>query len=69
MEHFLKEISFHGVMLDNLFYAEAKWKKELNSVVEQAIKDGAVKPLVRSIFKAEELEQAFRYDLQQVLHR
>lgn len=63
MEHFLKEISFHGVMLDNLFYADPKWKRELNATVENAIRDGAVKPLVRSIFAAEELEQAFRYEL------
>lgn len=60
MEHFLKEISFHGVMLDNLFYADKKWKQELNEVVEEAIREGSVKPLVRTIFTAEELEQAFR---------
>lgn len=57
----MKEISFHGVMLDNLFYADKKWKMELQQIVSKGIRDGAVKPLVRTVFKADELEEAFRY--------
>lgn len=62
MEHFLKEISFHGVMLDNLFWAEPKWKQELKVTLDKGIRDGAVKPLIRTVFNADELEVAFRYD-------
>nr|WIW72532.1 fatty acid synthase [Kerria lacca] len=61
MEHFLKEISFHGVMLDNLFWAEPKWKQELKVTLDKGIRDGAVKPLIRTVFNADELEVAFRY--------
>ena len=60
MEHFLKEISFHGVMLDNLFYADYIWQKELNLLLADHIKKGAVKPLVRTVFSADEVEAAFR---------
>ena len=61
MEHFLKEISFHGVMLDNLFYASYKWQKELNDLLSDHISRGAVKPLIRTVFGADEVEAAFRY--------
>ncbi|XP_065219793.1 fatty acid synthase isoform X2 [Planococcus citri] len=61
MEHFLKEISFHGVMLDNLFYAKTKWKLELRDCLQKGIDEGAVKPLVRTVFAADEVEAAFRY--------
>lgn len=60
MEHFLKEISFHGVMLDNLFYSDKKWKLELLETLQKGIDEGAVKPLVRTVFAADEVEAAFR---------
>lgn len=60
MEHFLKQISFHGVMLDNLFYAKTKWKLELRDCLQKGIDEGAVKPLVRTVFAADEVEAAFR---------
>lgn len=63
MEHFLKEISFHGVMLDNLFYADKKWKIELREALNKGIREGAVKPLVRTVFAADEVEAAFRYEV------
>lgn len=61
MEHFLKEISFHGVMLDNLFYADYKWKKELQDLLYDNVIKGAVKPLIRTVFPGDEVEAAFRY--------
>lgn len=61
MEHFLKETSFHGIMLDNLFYADDKWKSELRDALQRGIDEGAIKPLVRTVFNADEVEAAFRY--------
>ena len=61
MEHFLKEMSFHGVMLDNLFYADFVWQKELNVLLSDHIALGAVKPLIRTVFNHDEVEAAFRY--------
>ena len=61
MKHFLKEISFRGVMLDKLFLAEKERKVELRRIVAKGIRDGAVKPLVRTVFRSDELEEAFRY--------
>lgn len=61
MEVFLKEISFHGVMLDTLFDSPIIWKQELQSYVQTYIDSGAIKPLVRTVFEADQVEQAFRY--------
>ncbi|XP_069677436.1 fatty acid synthase-like isoform X2 [Periplaneta americana] len=62
LEMFLKNTSFHGVMLDNMFGREENpTKKKLHDILLEGIKSGAVKPLTRSVFPAEEVEQAFRY--------
>jgi hypothetical protein len=61
MEMFLKGTSFHGVMLDYLFTSPSEMKKKLYDLVEEGIMSGAVQPLVRTVFAADEVEQAFRY--------
>lgn len=61
MEVFLKEISFHGVMLDTLFESPKEWKQELQNHVQRCIDSGAIKPLVRTVFEDDQIEQAFRY--------
>jgi fatty acid synthase len=61
MEIFLKETSFHGVMLDCLFTAPSEKKKVLRDLIAEGVKSGAVKPLVRNVFAEDEIEQAFRY--------
>lgn len=61
MEVFLKEISFHGVMLDTLFESPAEWKIGLKRQVQEFIDCGAIKPLVRVVFEKDQVEQAFRY--------
>ena len=66
MEHFLKEISFCGVMLDNLLYETTDKKLELYEILQRGIDIGAVKPLVRTVFDANEVESAFRYMMWQV---
>lgn len=58
---FLKGTSFHGVMLDLLYIGSSEVKKMIHDSVEEGIKSGAVKPLVRTVFAADEVEHAFRY--------
>lgn len=61
MEVFLKEISFHGVMLDTLFDSPDEWKQTFQRQVQESIDSGAIKPLVRTVFESDQIEQAFRY--------
>uniref|UniRef100_A0A8D8UL46 Fatty acid synthase n=1 Tax=Cacopsylla melanoneura TaxID=428564 RepID=A0A8D8UL46_9HEMI len=61
MEMFLKETSFHGVMLDNFFFAEREWKLSLVKSLQKAIDAGAVFPLNRTVFPEDKVEDAFRY--------
>jgi fatty acid synthase len=61
MEIFLKETSFHGIMLDHLFAGTSERKKILNGLLNEGIKSGAVQPLTRTVFAEDEVEQAFRY--------
>ncbi|XP_046739717.1 fatty acid synthase-like [Diprion similis] len=61
MEQFLKGISFHGILLDNLFDAPSDLKIKLNAMLTEGMKTGAVKPLVRTVFPMDQVEAAFRY--------
>ncbi|KAJ8919478.1 hypothetical protein NQ315_002099 [Exocentrus adspersus] len=58
---FQKEASFQGVMLDQLFNDPPQIKKELVELMLDGLKYGAIKPLNRTVFKYNEVEQAFRY--------
>ncbi|CAH0548595.1 unnamed protein product [Brassicogethes aeneus] len=58
---FAKEQSFHGVMLDSIFAESPSTKKKVCVLFEQCMKNGAIKPLNRTIFKDDELEKAFRH--------
>lgn len=58
---FYKEASFHGIMLDSLFTATGDIKRKLANGLTECIKDGAVKPLTRTVFKEHEIEEAFRF--------
>ncbi|XP_001605700.1 fatty acid synthase [Nasonia vitripennis] len=61
MECFLKEVSFQGVMLDRVFDAPDEDKVFLTDLMNEKLKKGAIKPLVRTVFPKEEAEEAFRY--------
>ncbi|OXU23005.1 hypothetical protein TSAR_015483 [Trichomalopsis sarcophagae] len=61
MECFLKEISFHGIMLDNLFNATSAQKRGLRDMMSKGLKNGAIKPLTRTVFPKDQIEAAFRY--------
>ncbi|XP_072399714.1 fatty acid synthase-like [Diabrotica undecimpunctata] len=58
---FLKNISFHGVHLDELFYPHNHFKRDIQQLVAKGIIDGVVKPLPSILFKESEVESAFRF--------
>lgn len=62
MEVFLKEVSFHGIMLDELFSASPEFKKNLHDIMTEGIAAGFIQPLSRTVFPSTSVEQAFRYD-------
>ncbi|XP_050524285.1 fatty acid synthase [Daktulosphaira vitifoliae] len=61
MELFLKEISFHGVMLDSLFYSTVELRQVLKDGVQELLNKDAIKPLIRTVFEQDQVEHAFRY--------
>jgi fatty acid synthase len=61
MEVFLKGVSFHGVMLDELFSGFFEMKKTLHDAIAEGIATGAMRPLPRTVFPHSKVEQAFRY--------
>ncbi|XP_034192524.2 fatty acid synthase [Osmia lignaria lignaria] len=62
MEIFLKEISFHGIMLDSMINGVIpKLQEELHHFVNTYLYSKAVKPLIRKCFERHQVEDAFRY--------
>jgi hypothetical protein len=61
MEVFLKETSFHGVMLDKLISEDSDTMNILQDIITEGISAGVVQPLPRTVFTDTETEQAFRY--------
>lgn len=58
---FQKEVSFQGVMLDQLFNGPPSVKQDIVRILIDGIKHGVVKPLNRTVFKYHEIEQAFKF--------
>ncbi|XP_032662832.1 fatty acid synthase-like [Odontomachus brunneus] len=58
---FLKEVSFHGVVFDNIFESTEEEKLEINNLLAEGLRNGAVKPLLRKVFERDSVEAAFRY--------
>ncbi|XP_074599359.1 fatty acid synthase-like [Brevipalpus obovatus] len=63
-----KDRSFHGVMVDTFFNPApdevetvAASKKRLKELLHKLLKNGAIKPLPRTVFEMERVEDAFRY--------
>nr|WLV27769.1 fatty acid synthase [Panonychus citri] len=68
MAAFLKNIGFHGILLDSLFTGGKTpatsliaQKQMVAQLVKEGIKTGAVKPLNRTVFGVNEAESAFRF--------
>jgi hypothetical protein len=60
MKMFLKETSFHGVMLDQAIGASPEIFKVLHDTITEGVLSGIVRPINRTVFSNEEVEQAFR---------
>lgn len=61
MAIFLKNVTFHGILLDALFEeANDSWR-EVSALLQAGIRDGVVKPLKCTVFPKSQVEDAFRY--------
>ncbi|XP_077184140.1 fatty acid synthase [Paroedura picta] len=61
MALFLKNVAFHGILLDAIFEEGNKDWEIVSDLLTKGIKDGVVKPLRTTVFSREEVEAAFRY--------
>ncbi|KAJ8943746.1 hypothetical protein NQ318_011957 [Aromia moschata] len=61
MSLFLKNTTFHGILLDALFDANTSEKREVVKLVSEGIANGAVRPLPKTVYNEHQVEQAFRY--------
>ncbi|XP_050677552.1 fatty acid synthase-like [Leptidea sinapis] len=61
MYFFLKETSFHGIMLDYIFDQDVEFRKLLHNLLLTGIQTGGVRPLTYTTFHKDEVETAFRY--------
>lgn len=61
MAVFLKNVTFHGILLDALFDQDSAAKREVVELVASGIKSGAVKPLPKTVFSDDQIEEAFRF--------
>ncbi|KAG8183232.1 hypothetical protein JTE90_014407 [Oedothorax gibbosus] len=64
LKMFLQNISLHAVFLDQLFEktpATARYLAEIMSLINDGINTGVVKPLDRTVFGRNDIEDAFRY--------
>lgn len=57
MSLFLKNTTFHGILLDALFDADGAEKREVVKFVNEGIANGAVKPLPATVFSEQQIEQ------------
>lgn len=61
MSVFLKNTTFHGILLDALFDSDSPDKKEVMKLVSEGIGNGAVIPLPSTIYEENRVEEAFRF--------
>lgn len=68
MSAFLKNIAFHGILLDALFVTGEnlpliirEQKRQVAKLITDGIKSGEVKPLKSEVFERDQVEQAFRF--------
>jgi len=61
MSVFLKNITFHGILLDSIFDEAGidEWTTVYN-MVSKGIEDGTAQPLAATVFDHESIEEAFR---------
>jgi len=58
---FLKNTSFHGILLDSLFDNGNKEWEQVRELVTKGIESGVVRPLSYTKLEKNEIENAFRF--------
>lgn len=61
MALFLKNVAFHGILLDALFEEGNREWEEVSSLLKKGIIEGVVQPLRTTVFERNRVEDAFRY--------
>ncbi|KAG5318196.1 FAS synthase, partial [Pseudoatta argentina] len=61
ISEFNKGISFHGIILDNMFTGDHKYKSLLFKMIADGLKNGTIKPIQAKIFSKTDIEEAFRF--------
>lgn len=58
---FLKNTSFYGLVLENIFDADPEEKQELHDLIVEGIQKLVVRPLQRKVVEHQNVEQILRY--------
>uniref|UniRef100_A0A672GZY7 Fatty acid synthase n=1 Tax=Salarias fasciatus TaxID=181472 RepID=A0A672GZY7_SALFA len=61
MALFLKNVAFHGILLDALFEEGNREWEEVFQLLKEGIAGGVVQPLRTTVFQREQVEEAFRF--------
>ncbi|XP_076855678.1 fatty acid synthase [Brachyhypopomus gauderio] len=61
MALFLKNVAFHGILLDALFEEGNREWEEVSELLTEGIAGGVVQPLRTTVFERDRVEDAFRY--------
>uniref|UniRef100_A0A8D0N571 Fatty acid synthase n=1 Tax=Sus scrofa TaxID=9823 RepID=A0A8D0N571_PIG len=61
MAVFLKNVTFHGILLDSLFEEGGATWQEVSELLKAGIQEGVVQPLKCTVFPRTKVEAAFRY--------
>ncbi|XP_061667276.1 fatty acid synthase isoform X1 [Syngnathoides biaculeatus] len=61
MALFLKNVAFHGILLDALFEEGNPEWEEVSQLLQEGIAEGVVQPLKTTVFERDQVEEAFRY--------
>lgn len=61
MALFLKNVAFHGILLDALFEEGNQEWEEVSQLLKEGIVEGVVQPLRTTVYEKDQVEQAFRF--------
>ncbi|XP_070708258.1 fatty acid synthase [Pempheris klunzingeri] len=61
MALFLKNVAFHGILLDALFEEGNREWEDVSQLLKEGIMGGVVQPLKTTVFERDRVEEAFRY--------
>ncbi|XP_039990736.1 fatty acid synthase isoform X2 [Xiphias gladius] len=61
MALFLKNVAFHGILLDALFEEGNREWEEVSQLLKEGIVGDVVQPLKTTVFERDQVEEAFRY--------